>query len=171
MTDKTPNIADKVREILANRGLGAAEMIAEIESILPPRPTLADMTMPERRSCQWMQADADHRRAVILVTDLSGERVALLDRWGDVIYVDHEDVTPRPDLPRMGWPGTEKPAPALPEGWRFADHPHYGRVIVTRTEPDLDGEVAITVPVPTNADRARLEWCRPDELTYIDADQ
>ena len=77
-------------------------------------------------------------------------------------------VTPRPDLPRMGWPGTEKPAPDLPGGWRLADHKVYGRVIVTTENPDDDGFLAF---VHRDDDRHRQHahgWCRPDALTFLD---
>ena len=143
----------------------------------PPRPTLADMTLGEQDECAGMQADlAQGDRVVILDgTPDRDDSVQVLETNLGVFRPRPADVTPRPDLPRMEWPGTEKPAPApaLPDGWRLADHPDHGRIIVTNPDPDCDGEAAIIVPTPTNIDHARLEWCTPDELTYLDqeADQ
>ena len=142
----------------------------------PPRPTLADMTEEERRACQWMQADAKTwGRVVIIAPDLSGGSVALLDRWGDVAYEGRARVTPRPDLPRMEWPGDQGAAPSLPAmpgGWRLADHPDYGRVIVTNPTPNRDGRVYYVLPTD---DPLGFDWffCTPDDLAYIDqeADQ
>lgn len=145
-----------------------------MEALLPTPPTLADMAPEERRDCQWMQADTKPwGRVVILVPDLSDGRAALLDIWGDVAYEPHTDVTPRPDLPRMEWPGTEKPAPApaLPDGWLFADHKRLGRVIVTRPEPDADGDVVIVSPAHHGLTRTNVSWCHRDKLTYLDAGQ
>ena len=139
-----------------------------------PRPTLADMTPEEREKCKWMQADTSRwGHAVIICPDVGDGRAALLDGWGHVDYEPHSKVTPRPDLPRMEWPGTEKPAPALPDGWRLADHKKHGRVIVTRPDPDEEGEAAIIRTLPARPSRAVLTWCDSDELTYTDqeADQ
>ena len=61
------------------------------------------------------------------------------------------------------------PAPALPDGWRLADHEDHGRVIVTTPTPDDDGDVYFAFPVD---DLTGYDWdaCRPDELTYIDTE-
>ena len=141
---------------------------------IPALPTLADMTYEERRACQWMQCDLTGFRGKYILaapSDWDGD-AALLDREGDVSYERHTYVTPRPDLPRMTWPGDQKPAPALPEGWRLADHKDYGRVIVTNTTPDEDGHVYFVAPTP---DPIGNDWhfCDTDELTYLDqeADQ
>ena len=114
-------------------------------TVLPKRPTLADMTWEERDACQWMQADTETwGRAVIIIPDLSDGCAALLDRRGKVPFAEHGNITPRPGLPRMEWPGDKKPAPApaLPGRWRPADHLGY-------------------------------DWgfCPPDELTYLDTEQ
>ena len=183
MTDQTIP-ADKVRAWVTawettrpeHRTLKDAEgIIQALRDLLPPppRPTLADMTLEERRACQWMQVDTPPRfRAVILATDLSGGRAALLDRWGDTIYMDHEDVTPRPDLPRLEWSGTETPdpAPTLPDGWRLADHEDYGRGIVTNPTPNRNGRVYFVLPAdePMGYD---LLFCDPADLTFFDTDQ
>lgn len=162
----------------------------------PTRPTLAGMTDEERAACQWMQADTKlWGRVVIIVPDLSDGRTALLDQSGDVIYGRYVNVTPRPDLPRMEWPGDQKaaleetpeseeefmaniekslddhygplPAPALPDGWRLADHEDHGRVIVTNPTPDPSGHVYFVIPAD---DPMGYDWlfCGPARLTYLE---
>ena len=75
------------------------------------------------------------------------------------------------------------PAPALPDGWRLADHKENGRVIVTNTTPNRDGRFYYVLPVAVvpHADHSQgafrnrmgFDWrtCDPAELTYIDTDQ
>ena len=185
MTDQ--NIpADKVRKIVNNMHRHAEHdtvrgteeeytrhFAALLEALLPspPPPTLADMTLDEQDECAGMQADlAQGDRVVILdgTPDHDGW-VRVLERGLDVYDASPEDVTPRPDLPRMEWPGTEKPAPApaLPGGWRLADHKDNGRVIVTNPTPTSDGRVYYVLP---SADPLGFDWlfCDPAELTYID---
>ena len=136
----------------------------------PPRPTLADMTYQERAACQWMQCDVIGFRgkyALVSPSDWEGDAV-LLGREGEVHYEDSAMVVPRHDLPRLTWPGDQKPAPAptLPEGWRLADHPRYGRVLVTTPEPDCDGDLWFIDP---SAEPGSMEhWCDPDVLTFLD---
>lgn len=142
-------------------------------ALLPPRPTLADMTAEEREACDGMQADlAQGDRVIILygTVDTDG-LVQVLESTLDVYRPRPADVTPRPDLPRFVWPGgtpeTPAPAPAMPDGWRLADHPDYGRVVVTTENQERDGYVYFTFP---DDDVLGYEWhfCRPDVLTYID---
>lgn len=59
-------------------------------------------------------------------------------------------------------------APALPDGWKLADHPKHGRVVVTNTTPALDGRVYFVMP--NVGDVMGYDWfyCFPEELTYID---
>lgn len=74
----------------------------------PTSPTMADMAPSELRACQWGQADTETwGRVVVIVPTLVGARAALLDRWGDVIYEDHANIVPRPDLPRLEWPSDQ----------------------------------------------------------------
>lgn len=138
----------------------------------PPRPTLAYMNDDERAACQWMQCNVKgmQGRRIIAYPGGVGESVGVLVPFGHLADVEPRDVTPLPHLPRLTWPGDAPApaAPALPEGWRLADHEGYGRVIVTRPEPDDAGGVAITKPVTTKDTRAVQTWCRPDELTYLD---
>ena len=133
----------------------------------PPRPTLADMAPEERRACKWMQADVKPGvRLVITAPNATSARAALLDEWGEVTYHYHANITPRPDLPRLEWPGDKKPAPALPDGWRLADHPSNGRVIVTNPTPSENGIVYYVIPTD---DPLGYDWlfCDPADLTYI----
>ena len=180
MTDHIP--ADEVRKIIAAHRDGASGkgglILAALQALLPApkRPTLADMTNEDRRACQWMQADvAGHgTRYVIANPDDDGNEAELVSAEGEIAWIFPEYVTPRPDLPRMEWPGNQEvaPAPTLPDGWRLADHEGHGRVIVTTQTPNRDGNIYFVTP---------SDWllgydchpCRPDELTYIDqeADQ
>lgn len=64
----------------------------------------------------------------------------------------------------------KKPDPALPEGWRLADHQKYGRVVVTNTTPARSGEhVSFVAPAPGTIGN---DWhiCTSDALTYLDTD-
>lgn len=136
----------------------------------PPRPTLAGMTDDQRRACQWMQADVENRigRYVIVNLDDGGGEPTLIAPDGKLDWRFPEYVTPRPDLPRMTWPGDKKPAPALPEGWRLADHEVYGRVIVTTSIPNHDGRVYFVFPSAWDSLGYSGGYCTPDKLTYLD---
>ncbi len=177
MTDKTA-LAKKVREIIErhrNDTSDQGELILDaLEDILLDLPTLSDMTPEERAECRWMQCDVEdyEGRAVILLPNATGGRAILTDRGGSVIYEDHDCITPRPDLPRLTWPGDTPetpahPSPDLPEGWRLADHEKYGRVVVTNTAPDSLGRVSFVAPAPGTIGN---DWhiCKPTELTYLD---
>ena len=140
----------------------------------PTRPTLADMPDDERAGCLRMQCDTGPNRSVrgfIAEVHPGGCRVIERDTWAWLSCSD-DMVTPRPDLPRMEWPGTEKPAPApaLPDGWRLADHKGHGRVMVTTPTPGSDGNVFFVLP---SDGPLGYDWyfCTPEELTYIDTDQ
>lgn len=136
-----------------------------------PAPTFADMTADERAECHQMQADVKgyESRVVVLLPNASAGRALLLVRQGHVAYEDHASIIPRPDLPRLEWPGdTPAPTPpALPEGWLLANHPDYGRVVVTNASPDSLGRVSFVAPAPGTIGN---DWhiCRPAELTYLD---
>lgn len=145
----------------------------------PPRPTLADMAPEERVACRRMQCDHGipghpQSRGVIGYFDHGAERVLILTDTRGIVRRDYDCVTPRPDLPRLEWPGDQKPAPtpSLPGGWRLAEHPAYGRVIVTNTTPNRDGNVHFVLPAEGALGHDWL-FCDPDMLTYIDqeADQ
>ena len=126
MTDQTIP-ADKVREIAeamraamrrdehaypeAKFLADLSNHIKDIEALLPPRPTLADMTEEERHTCRWMQAeggDLGGRYVIATPFDDDGE-AALVSDEGGIYWVPIECVIPRPDLPRLEWPGDKKP--------------------------------------------------------------
>ena len=135
----------------------------------PSRPTLADMTPEERAECQRMQCDVEGEddRAVIFDPCREDGGASVLWPGGFIEQIGWGVVTPRPDLPRLERPGDQKPAPALPDGWRLADHKVNGRVIVTNPTPNRDGRVYYVIP---SADPLGFDWlfCRPDELTYLE---
>ena len=163
-------------------GVSSARIQAAARVILdavpaPAPPTMADMTDEERSACRWMQCDyagetSDFTSPGVIGYFDNGDRkaVILTPRCG-IVRRDYDRVTPRPDLPSMEWPGTEKAAvalaPALPEGWRLADHERHGRVVVTNPTPDADGHVYFVAPTPGVIGN---DWhiCTPDELTYLD---
>ena len=177
MTDQTIP-ADEVRTIIAfyrddasNRG---DEILESLRYLLPPlpRPTLADMTEEERAACKWMQADVkNHRERYVIATpdDNDGE-VALIDSDGGIDWIFPEYVTPRPDLPRMEWPSDKKPdpAPALPDGWRLAEHEKHGLVLVTNTTPNRLGNVYFVAPTADYIMGYDCRSCDPEELTYLE---
>lgn len=176
MTDQIP--AAEVRKLIAFYRDGASELegliLDALEDLLPARPTLADMTDEERRACQWMQCDVKDVFGRVVITepcDVDGE-VGLVFEGGEIEWRSPEWVTPRPDLPRMEWPGDKKAAPALPGDWRLADHKDCGRVIVTNPTPDSLGDVYFVLP---DDDCMGYDWhfCAADSLTYLDqeADQ
>ena len=139
----------------------------------PPLPTLADIPPEERSASRWLQCDhgipgRSRSRGVIGYFDYEDEKAVILTTTCGVQRRDYAHVTPRPDLPRLEWPGdAPTPAPALPEGWRLADHRAYGRVVVTNTVPDADGHVYFVAPAPEPLGN---DWhpCDPAELTYLD---
>ena len=187
MTDQIP--ADQVREIIAAMRAAMrrdtpgysdweclsdlSRYVRDLEAMLPapPLPTLADMTEEERRACRWMQADVANRSVrYVIATPRDGDgETTLIAPDGKIDWRFPEYVTPRPDLPRLEWPDTEKPAPApaLPEGWRLADHETHGRGVVTTPTPNSDGRVCFAIP---SGSPLGYNWhlCYPDELTYLD---
>lgn len=183
--------ADKVRDLLAIYSDTPGDftgLYSNLEALLPPRPTLADMPPEERAACRRMQADVEGRseRYVIAAPYDGDTDVALIGPDWEFDWMEPECVTPRPDLPLMEWPGDTPhqgpkvtfsmpaptaPAPALPEGWLLADHKKRGRVLVTRPDPDVNGNVVIVCSAPHLITRAALTWCDHEELTYIDTEQ
>lgn len=162
-------LAAKVREILSNHDLQADEMIDEIKATLP-RPTLAEMSDNEREDCQWMLADVCGTKGEWAIGDSHHINVVhLVNRSGKCLTAAAKDVTPRPDLPRLEWPGDKNldPATNLPDGWRLADHPKHGRVVVTiDTIHGKKGYVCLVFPT---ADPNGFSWfvCDPTELTFL----
>ena len=169
MTDRTFT-ATELREVLDGNGTAADKVHALHELILfPSRPTLADMTLDEQAECTGMQADLVQGDRVVILDGIPehDDRVQVLESSLDVYRPVSVDVTPRPDLPRLEWPG-DTSEPALPEGWRLADHPNYGRVIVTSPAPDADGDVWFIHRDDYFRRKHDSDWCKQDALTYID---
>lgn len=186
MTDQIPDVADKDRRLArdwaehiintpeASLPMETAAARAILAAPAPQRPTLADMTPEERAACKWMQSDVEDRGVRYVIAnphDAEGD-AALVDPDGEIEWFSPERVTPRPDLRRMAWPGTEKPAPApaLPDGWRLADHQRYGRVAVTNTTPNRDGYVCCVSSYDRDGTGFDWHYCRPHELTYFDGE-
>lgn len=188
MTDKTIP-ADKVRKLAARfrqqiephipfAESAVWERAAEaVEALLPAPalPTLADMTEEERDECRWMQCDVQGQGGAWLIVapfdDDDEDYAHLVGRQGSKSWgFPAERITPRPDLPRLEWNGDKKPdpGPAVPDGWRVADHKDNGRVIVTNTTPNRDGYVCYVLPAEDYA--LGYDWllCKPYELTYLD---
>ena len=149
--------ADKVRKIIARYRDGASHqgglILDDLKALLPTPtpPTLADMTDDERDECAGMQADlAQGDRVVILDgTPDSDGLVQVLEKSLDVYSTHPDDVTPRPDLPRMEWPGEATVPPnTLTEGsqWddvdklsRACDASGLDQIVVT----DKDGDASV----------------------------
>ena len=173
MTDQTIP-ADDLRRFIARYRTAANDrgsiLLDELEALLP-HPTLADMSPEERAACQWMQADVKPGgRLVITAPNATHARAALLDEGGEVTYQYHANITPRPDLPRLEWP-SDKTAPtghALPDGFRLAEHPDYGRVIVTTPDPGCDGDAYFVYPETVLSLGFNSDWCDSAALTFLD---
>ena len=74
--------------------------------VTPKLPTLADMTEAEREACQWMQAVRRDERCVItrVYANTVKPTVRLLTSDGTTLWVNADEVTPLPDLPKLQWP-------------------------------------------------------------------
>ena len=110
---KARNWAELIEpDVTASVGARAAARVILHAVPAPPRPTLADMTPKERHACRWMQADVDGitgRWLILNPYDEDGDVEVVLES-GRKEYFSPERVTPRPDLPRMEWPGTGQKA-------------------------------------------------------------
>lgn len=180
MTDKKTTSTDEDRrlarewaesvesypDIWARRIRAAARVILDT---VPALPNLSDMSHVARRECQWMRCDVAGEDGEWLIIDPFDDEshAHVADRLGDTRVLPTHHVIPRPDLPRMEWAGSKKHAPALPDGWRLAEHKEHGRVIITKLTPDDDGDVYFTFPAD---DLTGYDWdaCSPDELTYLE---
>lgn len=165
---------DKLREILNDPTISATDAVKMIRGLLPADPslpTLASMTSNKRAACQWMQADVkDHNVRYVIANPRDDEDdTVLIDADGEIDWVSPERVIPRSDLPSMEWPGGTKANHTLPEGWQCADHEVHGRVIITKSTPDVNGYIYFVMP---STDALGYDWffCRPSELTYVDTD-
>ena len=180
MTDQT--LADKVREIIEkmhhhandpyvgshekrNILIFAQQLTALLPS--PPLPTLADMTDEERDGCRWMQADVYSFDRRMVITEVRTMCADLIERDGERWNVGLESVTPRPDLPRMTWPG---------------DTPHTGTTVTFTMPAPTEPEVDTSDTVPENSLAVGSKWgnvgalttaCRESgrtQITVIDCD-
>jgi len=145
--------ADKVRKIIARYRDGANDqggrILADLKALLPPppRPTLADITPAERAACKWMQADVANRGVrYVIANPLDDEYEAgLVSADGEIEWMDPERVTPRPDLPRMEWPGDQEATDVTPAKVgtviESADDPRLAALPVGSMLIDRDGGV------------------------------
>ena len=105
------------RETWTERIRAAARVILDAVPAPPPkRPTLADVSGPDREACRWMQADVENRgvRYVIVAPYDEDDYAGLISADGGIAWVPLGYVTPRPDLPRMTWPGDKKAEDVAP---------------------------------------------------------
>ena len=140
--------------------------------ITPKLPTLADMTEEERKACLWMQADhASHGRVILVVT--LHDSVQFLKQsggWMTAWQNNFKQITPLPDLPKLKWPGAgAAEPPALPDGMRLADHPDFGRVVVS---PKMDSESEYKVFHSDRENRSGADWhyAHESKLTFLDGE-
>lgn len=168
--------------------------VARLLQHLLPTPTLDEMTFVEQGNTIGMWATVDPGddsrpwRGIIAAASRHGVFVCnptamRLGMKPDAVPAS--TVTPDPTVPRAwnanGTParpepapdGDEKPAPApaLPDGWRLADHEDHGRVIVTNPTPNRSGQVYFVLPSDTFYMGYHRHLCDLDELTYLDTDQ
>ena len=159
MTEQTPTIpTDQARrarqwardtlddvENGANVGAYARDAARTLIAMMP-RPTLADMTPEERAECQWMQADVkgDDSRAVIVNAFWDRGISRVMCPGGFIEQIGWERVTPRPDLPRMEWPGTGQDGEVTKVGdvIESAADPRLAALPVGTILRDCDGETS-----------------------------
>lgn len=134
--------------------------------IAPKLPTLADMTVEERKACRWMQCRAkgfseDERLVIAYVGD---HWITLWLEDGDFLVADPGDVTPLPGEPKLKWPGHEE---ELPKGMRLADHSEYGRVVVS-PKRDSDAEYKIFYSDEDSNTGAYYQYASEQYLDFLD---
>lgn len=180
MTDKKTTLTNEDRRfahewaksVESNPRSWTARILAAARVILdtvPALPTLADMSHVARRETRWMRCDVDGEDGEWLIIDPFDDEshVHVVGRRGNSRIFPTHHITPRPDLARMEWEGTVKPAPTLPGDWKLADHPEHGRVVVTNPIPTSDGRVYYAKPAPGILGRDGSS-CAPGKLTYFD---
>lgn len=101
------------------------------------------------------------------VPDVTDNDRRLAREWAEFIESDMTGLSSRRKRSAARVILNAAPAPALPDGWRLADHSAYGRVIVTNPTPNPSGRVYFVLP---SADPMGYDWffCTPDRLTYLD---
>ena len=90
--------------------LSTREWVQRLKKLIPAPPTprtLADMAPVERAECEWMQCDHPALEEPGVILQIWGNGCHVLSREGVVETEVLNHVTPRPDLPRMQWPGNE----------------------------------------------------------------
>ena len=82
------------------------------DQMTPALPTLADMTEGERRDCQWMQADVKGYESRVVIVNPYWKDGSARAMWPNARMgaVPWKRITPRPDLPRLEWPGDREDA-------------------------------------------------------------
>jgi hypothetical protein len=114
VTDKDRELARKWAELIeANPnswGLRIRAVARVILNAVPtaPRPTLAEMPPEERGACRWMQADTAGSSDTCVLFVIGTGSAKGIAKDGRVTTGPHECFTPRPDLPRLEWPGDKK---------------------------------------------------------------
>lgn len=181
MTDQTAHDVTNEERMLARKWAKSIESRTEtwtactraaVRVILdavpaPTPPTLADMTDDERAACRWLQCDYAGETSdatspgVIGYFDHGGRRAVILTAKCGIVRRDYDRVTPRPDLPRLEWPGTGQDGEEATKvdyvsvaGGRTA----YGPWTVARLRKKPD-----TVPLNTLA--VGIVWDDADALT------
>lgn len=90
-------------------------VVSNLESLLtPPLPTLADMPPEYREWCQWMQARLGGETESVVIVSIGTVKAWVMWDNGIIDTKDHDEVTPRPDLPRLEWPAQEPRIPETP---------------------------------------------------------
>lgn len=56
---------------------------------------------------------------------------------------------------------------ALPRGFRLAEHPQLGRVVIA-PDPDIDGSLCVIYPDENSYLGYGRNWCFPDDLEFLD---
>ena len=91
-----------------SRGYAEAmqECAEHLRNLLTPKlPTLADMTPEERKACQWMQADIHGGGRGVIAFITEDDLAAIWFENPNQKHFELSEVTPRPDLPKLKWPG------------------------------------------------------------------
>ena len=103
--ESATNSVESTTNPWSDRARAAARVILDAVPA-PPLPTLADMPREERRGCQWMQCEVNGEIRVITLIREGNDHAVTLAPSGFTFHCPPEKVTPRPDLPRLEWPGT-----------------------------------------------------------------
>lgn len=79
----------------------------------PPLPTMNKLPENERYDCHRMQCDVYGFTDRMVIVNIRSSSVDIMAEDGERWTIEDNRVTPRPDLPRMEWPG-ECPATVSP---------------------------------------------------------